>query len=153
MGNSKSGNKNNRAVFFYENDPELFKEAWQELTGESYEDWEGPARRLFRLADAKADEIRIKRAEAENARGLEFAPADGKAEDVQPLVAFNECCERLGVSPRWAVEHGAPFVRAGRKYMTKARDMDRWLSELYDRERKQQGGKAYGGSGKKDADG
>lgn len=132
MGSEKSGNKNNRVVFFYENGTELFKEAWLSLTGESYEDWEGPAKRLFSLADAKADEIRIERAKAENARGLDFKPA----EDVQPLVSFNESCARLGVTQHWAVKHGAPFVRVGKKYMTKAREMDRWLSELYDKERR-----------------
>lgn len=131
MGNEKSGNKKNRVMFFYENDTELFKEAWKDLTGDDYEDWENPARRMFSLVDARADDMRIERAKAENAKGLDFPPEE-KAEksEAEKPVRFAEVCKEMGTTAEWARKHGAPRFKFGGAFYTLRSRMEKWQREL-----------------------
>lgn len=132
MGNEKSGNKKNRVVFFYENDTELFKEAWEKLYGSNFDEWERLTKQTFNAADAQADKIRIEKAEAENAKGLDFPPekkAEAKAESEKPG-RFTEICNEMGITAEWARSHGAPRFKFGKAYYTLRSRMEQWQRSL-----------------------
>lgn len=132
MGNEKSGNKKNRVMFFYENDTELFKEAWKNVYGAEFDEWEFLTRGTFNAADAQADVMRIERAKAENAKGLDFPPeekAEEKPETEKP-VRFAEVCKEMGTTAEWARKHGAPRFKFGGAFYTLRSRMEKWQREL-----------------------
>lgn len=133
MGNEKSGNKKNRVMFFYENDTELFKEAWDSFfdAGAGFDNWYESVKKMFANIDAEADAIRIERAKAENAKGLDFPPEE-KAEkpETEKPVRFAEVCKEMGTTAEWARKHGAPRFKFGGAFYTLRSRMEKWQREL-----------------------
>lgn len=132
MGNEKSGNKKNRVMFFYENDTELFREAWRKRfeDGIGFDEWYERGRKMFNEIDALADKIRIARAEAENARGLDFPPPDENAGGEEKPERFTDVCRSMGITADWAKNHGAPRFKFGKAYYALRSRMEKWQREL-----------------------
>lgn len=133
MGNEKSRNKKNRVMFFYENDTELFKEAWNRHFANSagFDFWCESIKTMFAQIDALADRLRIERAEAENAKGLDFPPEEKaeKPEEEKP-VRFADICREMGTTADWARKHGAPRFKFGGAFYTLRSRMEKWQREL-----------------------
>lgn len=137
MGNEKSGNKKNRVMFFYENDTELFREAWTEFTAGKgdFEKWQENARQMFSEVDAIADAMRIARAKAENAKGLDFPPPEEKTDGEERPERFTDVCRSMGITADWARKHKAPRFKFGKAYYALRSRMEKWQRELAEAEK------------------